>query len=525
MSDQNSQDQGDTTLEEAKKELEEAEGKLQTAEDNLAKSKDKLEQADKDLVNLRKRQRALQSALRRQKVWRFISQLINKNALKRLDRRVLALQRIQARLSPKMRDTQVSKNTAETTVKRDTETLTQAKKKATSKAKKLIKHSLCSWLKKIGSFFINHIFSSTSLGYPVIAGIGFVYEWGFYKKLDVVGVLSYFQSSDFLFPNLQILFNFILFVIILIVLSFISLLHISSPIEIAKRCYRRATQLSTTLRIVMIALVLCVSAAFYHGSINADKILNKTDKKLTLVANPPLKGCANPNQIGSNSSYVFFYCKPSEGSANVMIVPQNRIVWTIGENQDRSPVTTMTVFEAAVLEELEDGIELGDVTVPRDRNPWISELIQKIQTIQVPDTEKWMRKEIASIISCSESDLIASDPILFRVNSSEPNAKDLEMTRKDVAKFLQEASSNNLYVVGFASDDGNQADNKQLSCERAITVKNLFKDEFKPDTEALPIGLDENHFTNGVANSRSARFIACRSQAEGGPRLTQAVCG
>ena len=267
-------------------------------------------------------------------------------------------------------------------------------------------------------------------------------------------------------------------------------------------------------------------AALYRASTNADKILNKTNNKLTLVTNPPLKGCDDPDQIGSNSTYAFFYCDSSEGSVNVMIVPQNRIVWTIGENQDHSSVTTMTVFEAAVLKELEDGIELGDVTVSRDKNPWISELIQKIQTIQAPNTEKWMKKEIASIISCSENDLIVSDPILFRVNKSEPNAKDLEMTQEEVAKFLRAARGNNLYVVGFASDDGNQANNKQLSCKRAITVKKLFKDEFKPDTEVLPIGLDENHFTNGVANSRSARFIACnKSQAEGGPRLTQAVCG
>lgn len=207
MSDRNSQDQGETTLEEAKKELEEAEGKLKPPEDNLAKSKDKLEQTEKDLANLRKRQRALQAALGRQKVWRFISQLINKNALKRIDRRKLALQRIQASLSPKIRDTQANKNRAETTVKRDTEILVQAKGDAADKAKKLIKHAVYSWLKETVSIFINHIFSSTSVGYLGIAGIGFLYECNFYKKFDI-NVSDYFQASDFLLPNFQILLIF-----------------------------------------------------------------------------------------------------------------------------------------------------------------------------------------------------------------------------------------------------------------------------------------------------------------------------
>lgn len=518
MSDQNSQDQGATTLEKAKKELEEAEGKLKTAEDNLTKSKDKLEQTEKDLANLRKRQSSLRSALRRQKVWRFISQLINRSALKRLDRRILALKRIQARLSSKIRDTQVSKNTAEATVKSDTETLSQAKKDTTDGAKKLIRYAVYSWLKKIGNIFINHILSSTSVGYLGIAGIGFLYERSFYKKFDI-NVSGYFQASDFLLPNFQILSvlcDFLLFVIALIVLSFIpffQLRHDRGLVEIAKRCYRRATKLSTTLSIVLIAFVLCVPAAFYRASANVDKILNKTNNVLTLVASSPLEGCYKPEQIGSNSTYVFFYCGSSEGSTNVMIIPQNSIVWTIGENQDRSPVTTLTVFEGAILKELEDGIGLGDVTISLDKNPWISELIQKIRTIQVLDTERWMKKEIASIISCSESDLIVSGPLLFRVNETELDEKDLKMTRNEVTQFLQEVPGGNLYVVGFASDDGNQADNKQLSCERAITVKKLYKDEFKLNTKVLPIGLDENHFTNGVANSRSARFAACRSQA------------
>ena len=77
---------------------------------------------------------------------------------------------------------------------------------------------------------------------------------------------------------------------------------------------------------------------------------------------------------------------------------------------------------------------------------------------------------------------------------------------------FSEGELKRLTVFGLASPDGDELHNDDLSQLRAANVQTMIQQELetkdtKIDTEHW--GLGEVHLTQGIANSRSVRVVAC----------------
>lgn len=102
-----------------------------------------------------------------------------------------------------------------------------------------------------------------------------------------------------------------------------------------------------------------------------------------------------------------------------------------------------------------------------------------------------------------------SVPILFRPGVGDDVADPVD--EESIRRFMGTQTSRKVktvYVFGFASADGPIHVNQRLACQRARTIeKKIRKGRWRVDVEVD--GLGENHLTNGVASSRSARIAAC----------------
>lgn len=104
-----------------------------------------------------------------------------------------------------------------------------------------------------------------------------------------------------------------------------------------------------------------------------------------------------------------------------------------------------------------------------------------------------------------------SRPVLFRRGVANAVA-DRRVDEETIRRFMERPAvrrAPKIYVFGFASADGPSDDvNDDLASQRAQTVKAAVRrHEWTKDIKKY--GLGENHLTQGVANSRSARIVAC----------------
>ena len=104
-----------------------------------------------------------------------------------------------------------------------------------------------------------------------------------------------------------------------------------------------------------------------------------------------------------------------------------------------------------------------------------------------------------------------SRPVLFRRGVADAVA-DRRGDEETIRRFMERPAvqrAPKIYVFGFASADGPSDDvNDDLASQRAQTVKAAVRrHEWTKDIKKY--GLGENHLTQGVANSRSARIVAC----------------
>lgn len=129
------------------------------------------------------------------------------------------------------------------------------------------------------------------------------------------------------------------------------------------------------------------------------------------------------------------------------------------------------------------------------------------------ELEMRVRAEIAQRlkkkgVSCDDTWDI-SVPILFRPGVGDDVADHVD--KQSIRRFMESQTSRKVatvYVFGFASADGPIHVNQRLACQRARTIKKEILDDKWP-VEVEVHGLGEDHLTNGVASSRSARIAAC----------------
>ena len=101
-----------------------------------------------------------------------------------------------------------------------------------------------------------------------------------------------------------------------------------------------------------------------------------------------------------------------------------------------------------------------------------------------------------------------SRPVLFRRGVANEVADQVD--EKSIRRFMMRPAvrkAPKVYVFGFASADGPSDVNDRLAWQRAQTVKAIIAQKYHMDVEKH--GLGENHLTQGVADSRSARIVAC----------------
>lgn len=137
--------------------------------------------------------------------------------------------------------------------------------------------------------------------------------------------------------------------------------------------------------------------------------------------------------------------------------------------------------------------------------------------------ENEMPGSISRHMNCEGGRLEVSEFIRFERDESELS-RDSEEEKVSAFARAWKDESTKWAVFGFASADGEQGGNKELSHKRAVSVKNLLCKALDCDakgTEITAQGLGEDHSINGVANSRSVRIAVCVNEAPQQTRRTE----
>lgn len=163
--------------------------------------------------------------------------------------------------------------------------------------------------------------------------------------------------------------------------------------------------------------------------------------------------------------------------------------------------------------------ESDEISLKPEHNPWITSLLEALKENV---TEDGVRQYVSQQMDCDKDQKIEiSEFILFERNESkldldgEDHRKNhrKQRERQRVHDFADEwkKTATQWKVFGFASADGEQTGNNNLSSKRAEEVKNLLCDELNTPCNNVKAekGMGEDHPINGVANSRSARIAVC----------------
>ena len=130
--------------------------------------------------------------------------------------------------------------------------------------------------------------------------------------------------------------------------------------------------------------------------------------------------------------------------------------------------------------------------------------------------ERLLWQQLAAKVRDCEHPIVSA-PFLFKPGQWKSPISQPEAWVADLKRQYQlpnrGAVGQTLYVFGLASADGSGDFNKRLARDRAKTVRAIVKREL-PGLNIRLRSLGENHLTNTVANSRSARLVSCAEQVE-----------
>lgn len=265
-----------------------------------------------------------------------------------------------------------------------------------------------------------------------------------------------------------------------------------------------------------VALVLMI---YITGPVTAYAVVQfqhwqqSTSGGVTLVLEDPYEYADKLTWVGSNSRYAFFRPDPAPDphESGIMIIPNDRIACirdgsTDTGNNCSNPGKSLEI-EFSQHEEIK-GL-FGRLIETLDRN-------QRIPQV----TERELHASVEQKMGCKTDRLRMSGLILFGNNRSDLRAQ----AYYEIDSFLNDkATPPDSTVFGFASPDGGRGGNKELARERACKVANMVcavinQDVGHPAETGDPCGCQrvsvivekgEDHFINGIANSRSAVIAAC----------------
>ena len=235
------------------------------------------------------------------------------------------------------------------------------------------------------------------------------------------------------------------------------------------------------------------------------------------------------------------FCKPkvtqvptSVGTTQIIVEPAPVTVVSPPITVEPAPVT---LEPGDIKVEMDDLIAEPKVNVklsPED-NLWINQLINKMDDLTLihPVTENKFYSHIQGEIQCETTPPLFSEFLLFKKGKSELDSQ----VKHKITSFRDKIKGFELAKVhGFASADGQSGHNQELASRRACVVaENLCPDKENNDYDGIDCaefieeeGKDcngmkvqvlashgEDHFINGVANSRSAMIAACVRAASG----------
>ena len=237
---------------------------------------------------------------------------------------------------------------------------------------------------------------------------------------------------------------------------------------------------------------------------------------VAIVLEDPYEYADKLTWVGSNSRYAFFRPDPAQNQEEngIIIIPFDRIACIKDGSTDsggncRNPGKSMEI-EFRQNEELK-GL-FGRLIETLDRNHRIPQV-----------TESELHSYVEETMNCGTGQLVTSGLILFGNDKSDLRAQAFY----EIDSFLNDtAPPPNTMVFGFASPDGLRGENEKLAGERACEVANMicavinqdhgyidYQAELTGNCGCSGVGTiadkGEDHFINGVANSRSAVVAAC----------------
>ena len=378
-------------------------------------------------------------------------------------------------------------------------------------------------------------------GYILSVLMGLFYDFAFYRQYEI-NIFYYAQPEDFflsgykllIFPFAIIFLWLLLYKAVPAVLAFlVAGLKLPVYTETVALIFPGLMKYLPVNTIFFILLgVFITGGPATAGWARGEHV--DTEGKVSVLVDGPLGYVGNLEWVNSNSTYAFFKENvvqpdsspvPAEKKSNLMIVPLSRITCIIEYTNDRSndnfcdPKTERSNLT-------------GEPTVKVELNPknnlWIDQLIQNVHDLASihPVTERELYAHIEDEMNCGGDKLLLYEFLLF--NKGEHELRD--RARRQIDYFrAKKGSIESVKVHGFASADGGLAHNQDLASNRACTVAGYMCNGRGTNNNnvdcagfADPAGMScnemniqvigshgEDHFINGVANSRSAVIAAC----------------
>ena len=347
--------------------------------------------------------------------------------------------------------------------------------------------------------------------------LGVIFEHSFYSDSGI-DFFYYFQPEDFFFSNHKLIMILAVLLILLwgIQWSLSVSLHNLDKIKlpyiteaVAFRCSGIINCWPIKSTFVLIALLTSVIGSVWAGGYYYER--QQLHEETVFVT---IRYSSEQSQkftlVGSNGTYTFLRPTGEDGNdTTVRPIPKSEILLL-------SPVDCKVTDTCPVPPE-----NRTRAILDREDNPWIEELVFAL-SLEDHVTERNARAFIRKEMDCTAagSRLDMSEFILFELRKNKLS----DTAKEQIATFMEKPGQiERLMVLGFTSPDGETGGNTKLSNDRVQAVKNKIKQDygarFFGDIETKPVG--ENNTINGIANSRSAVIVACRSEPDKAEKFLQ----
>lgn len=295
----------------------------------------------------------------------------------------------------------------------------------------------------------------------------------------------------------------------------------------------------TFFQLLLVALIILALpyVVLIDPQYRADVACQESKRVMVVVTEPPEATSGKFVRVGSNRSYVFAVraedcCQEgTDWGWMEFVYGRMEFLWNrLGpDGSDRIEFLVYrnrTKFKGAVVALPATRVHCvyNERSISDDRSTGAEHLCISPPvptTHSTFDGEELLVRQLASALA-SEKEICktvaVSGPVVFEPGESKNATEDVQKmvgVFKERYKLQDNGSAmHTLYVFGFASADGPEEFNMNLAHDRANTVRDAIKAEFRGWTIQTR-SLGEDHLTNRVVDSRSARLVLCAKHSEG----------